>query len=225
MSDAADTQAFGNNPGNWDFQNGFDHGQFGFAIPQAYAEDRFRVTGRSRLVTSSRWLATKSLPLRTTSSTATPSRCINSEPFTHTGFIATYNASDDLTLYGGWTLGWDTGFDQFGDGSNFLGGASLALSDDMTLTYITTIGDFGARGTGGYGHSIVLDVALTDDLNYIAQSDFVETDTPGDRQYGLNQYLIYSINDQVGVGGRVEWWNTGGVSDLRRHRWSEHQGH
>lgn len=209
--DAANTQAFGNNPGNWDFQNGFDNGQYGFAIPQAYAEVAsgdwsvkvghfYTIVGYEVVTAPDNFFYSHAFTM------------FNSEPFTHTGFVATYNASDDLTLYGGWTLGWDTGYDQFGNGSNFLGGASLALSEDTTLTYITTIGDFGARGTGGYGHSIVLDMSLTDDLNYIVQSDFVETDTPGDRQYGLNQYLIYNINDSVGVGGRVEWWNTGGVS-------------
>ena len=34
--DAQDTQAFGNTPGTWYFQNGFDFGSFGWAIPQLY---------------------------------------------------------------------------------------------------------------------------------------------------------------------------------------------
>jgi len=32
--DADDTQSFGNNPGEWDFDNGFDHGAYGWAIPR-----------------------------------------------------------------------------------------------------------------------------------------------------------------------------------------------
>ena len=32
--DANDTQAFGNPSGSWDFNNGFDHGAYGWAIPQ-----------------------------------------------------------------------------------------------------------------------------------------------------------------------------------------------
>ena len=36
--DAADTQAFGNNPGRWDYENGFDYGIYGWALPQLYAE-------------------------------------------------------------------------------------------------------------------------------------------------------------------------------------------
>ncbi|MEK6239237.1 MAG: porin, partial [Planctomycetales bacterium] len=36
--DGADTQAFGNRPGSWDFMNGFDHGSYSWAIPQFYGE-------------------------------------------------------------------------------------------------------------------------------------------------------------------------------------------
>ncbi len=32
------------------------------------------------------------------------------EPFTHTGALASYAASDELTLMGGWVAGWDSGF-------------------------------------------------------------------------------------------------------------------
>ena len=66
----------------------------------------------------------------------------NSEPFTHTGILATYNLSDDVTFYGGWTEGWDSGFDDNGD--NFLGGISVNLTDDFTVIYATTIGRFGS---------------------------------------------------------------------------------
>ena len=29
---------------------------------------------------------------------------------------------------------------------------------------------------------------------------------------GINQYLIYKINDFVSAGGRAEWWKADGVS-------------
>ena len=32
------------------------------------------------------------------------------EPFTHTGALADYKLSDQVTLYGGWVQGWDSGF-------------------------------------------------------------------------------------------------------------------
>jgi hypothetical protein len=37
--DGNEGQSFGNiNPGHWDFQNGFDHGAYEWALPQLYGE-------------------------------------------------------------------------------------------------------------------------------------------------------------------------------------------
>ena len=51
---------------------------------------------------------------------------------------------------------------------------------------------------------------MTDNLQYIAQSDLLDaTDNPNAGQtetIGLNQYLIYAYSDIIGVGGRAEWW-------------------
>ena len=130
----------------------------------------------------------------------------NSEPFTHTGVIGSYSVSDNLEVYGGWTLGWDTGFDQLNSGSSFLGGFSATLSDDLTFTYIATAGNFGWRGDDAYSHSMVFDAQLTDSLNYVLQSDLVRVDQTGEDNVGINQYLLYSVNDCLGLGTRLEWW-------------------
>jgi hypothetical protein len=61
----------------------------------------------------------------------------------------------------------------------------------------------------------VLVASLTDNLQYIAQSDMIDTSNPGVSEFdtvGLNQYLIYWVNDVVGLGGRLEWWKADGVS-------------
>ena len=215
--DGADTQAFGNSPGRWDFANGFDHGQYAFAIPQAYIE-----------VATGDWSvkAGHFFTLARYEVVAAPNNFFyshsftnyNSEPFTHTGVLATYKADDYLTLHGGWTTGWDTAFDTFNSGSSFLGGAEFTISESVTFKYITTIGNFGARGDG-YAHSLVLDMELSDNVNYVIQSDYLDTDSTtgplglaGDEQYGVNQYLIGKINDTLSVGTRFEWWNVSGVS-------------
>ncbi len=217
-TDADDTQAFGNNPGRWDFQNGWDRGAgYGFALPQLYVEAAmgdltikaghfFTLVGYEVVTAPDNFLFSHAFTM------------YNSEPFTHTGVLATYAAGEKVTLYGGWTAGWDTGFDQFNNGSSFLGGASIALSDDATFTYILTAGNFGANGDG-YSHSIVLDVSLTEKLNYVFQSDLVDTneDVLGDggstyHTIGVNQYLFYTLTDQLAVGGRGEWWKANGVS-------------
>jgi len=199
-TDAQKTQAFGGD--DWD--NDWDNGVYGWALPQAYFEIAngrtsvkvghfFTLVGYEVVTAPDNFFYSHSLTM------------FNSEPFTHTGALATWTG-DNITLYGGWTAGWDTGFEQFNDGSNFLGGFSVNLLEDVAFTYILTAGNFGRRGDDGYSHSLLFDVTLTDNLTYILQSDFVRVDSTGDEDVGINQYLIYSFNDCIGVGARVEWW-------------------
>ena len=207
--DAADTQAFGNsvdgagNARGWD--TGWNHGIYGFALPQLYGEVAYgdlsvkvghfyTLIGYEVVTAPDNFFFSHAYTMN------------NSEPFTHTGAIGTYSLNDNVTVYGGWTLGWDTGFDQFDEGSNFLGGVSLTLTDEVDLIYMTTIGDFGARGSDGYMHSLIFDVDVTDRLNYVFQSDLLQVDSTGENTIGINQYLFYTINDCWAIGNRTEWW-------------------
>jgi hypothetical protein len=212
-TDADDTQAFGNNPGRWDFQNGWDRGGgYGFALPQLYGE----VAMGDLSVKAGHFYTLLGYEVVTAPDNFFYSHAMtmyNSEAFTHTGVLGTYTVNEDVTLYGGWTLGWDTGFDQFDGGSNFLGGASVGLTDDLTVTYILTAGNLGWIGEG-YTHSIVADYAVTEKLNYVFQSDLVRVKNAGVgfNTIGINQYLLYHFNDCFGVGGRGEWWKADGQS-------------
>ncbi len=209
--DGKDTQAFGSNPGTWDWQNGFDHGPYSWAMPQAYAEVAlhdlsvklghfYTLIGYEVVTAPDNFFFSHAFTM------------YNSEPFTHTGALATYAAGDKLTLYGGWTLGWDTGFDSYQGGSNFLGGFGYAITDDVSMTYINCIGDLGWRGQG-YNHSLVFNVTLTEKLNYVFQTDFVGTDTDtANDDLSINQYLFYALNDCWKFGTRVEWWQRDGES-------------
>lgn len=223
--DSGDTQAFGNNVGEWDFINGWDRGgTYGWAMPQLYAEFAygdlslkaghfFTIAGYEGVMAPGNFFYSHALTM------------YNSEPFTHTGVLATYKYNECTTFYAGWTLGWDTGFDQYKgrggpfldtripgeEGSNAILGVTHALSEDVTLTYVGMVGDMGFRGDG-YNHSIVLDVQLTDRMNYVLQSDFVNLSSPGFVNYndevGINQYLFYTVNDCLQLGTRLEWWKT-----------------
>jgi hypothetical protein len=142
-----------------------------------------------------------------------------SEPFTHTGVLGTYNGYDDATIYTGWALGWDTGFDQYDDGNIFLGGLTYNVHEDIALTYITTVGNFGWRTEGefGYSHHVVGIFDLSENTQYVFQHDFIDTDgVPGDDDFegqdkGITNYLFYSLNDCWRLGGRVEWWKGNNV--------------
>ena len=214
--DADDTQAFGNNPGRWDFRNGFDYGSYGWAIPQLYGEVAFgdwsvkaghfyTLVGYEVVTAPDNFFYSHAMTM------------YNSEPFTHTGIVGTRSVTDDLEIYVGWTLGWDTGFDQFGDGSSWLGGFKHSFSDYASVTYISTLGDFGDRGDEAYSHSVVVDMAVTENFNWVVQSDLVRVDSTGEDNVGLNQYLLYTVNDCVGLGARLEWWKGDVLTNYAPH--------
>jgi hypothetical protein len=220
-TDAQKTQAFGN-PGAGvrgfgTFDASLDHGEYGWAIPQAYGEigygdlsvkigHFFTLQGYEVIPVTGNFFRSHSYTM------------FNSEPFTHTGALANYVVSDNLSVMAGWVLGWDTGFDQLNSGNALHSGFAYNVSDDITFTYMSTYGNFGWRDGGddnSYAHSCVLVASLTDNLQYIAQSDLLDTSNPGVSEFdtvGLNQYLLYSLNDVIGIGGRMEWWKADGVS-------------
>ncbi len=55
------------------------------------------------------------------------------EPFTHTGALATYNANDQLSLFGGVTNGWDNFEDVNGKQSILLGATFTATDKQSSL--------------------------------------------------------------------------------------------
>src|SRR4029079_7448140 len=129
--DAQKTQAFGNSgfPSPQGYDNSWDNGAYGWALPQAYAQfvkgdwdikvgHFFTPIGYEVIPVTGNFFRSHSYTM------------FNSEPFTHTGALATYTGYENLTLYGGWALGWDTGFDQLNQGNIAIGGFAYELADD-----------------------------------------------------------------------------------------------
>jgi len=212
-TDAQKTQAF-NNTGGWD--TNWDNGVYGWAMPQAYVE----VAGGDWSIKAGHFYTLVGYEVVTAPDNFFYSHALtmfNTEPFTHTGVLGTYSVNEGTEVYAGWTLGWDTGFEGPGNASSFLGGVSQSVTDDITVTYIATAGDFGPARGNGYSHSIVIDTALTDKLNYVIQSDYLNTNGSSigggnEDDIGINQYFIYSVNDCLGLGTRMEWWKDEGTS-------------
>jgi hypothetical protein len=204
--DGPDTQAFFGQDDAWD--NSWDNGDFyGHAIPQLYGQVAmgdasvkvghfYTIMGYEVVQAPDNFFFSHAFTM------------FNSEPFTHTGVLGEY-ALGNVTLYGGWTLGWDSGFGtSVPDGNNLLGGISVGLGDIGAVIYTTTAGRLGAGGlSSGYSHSIVVDLNLTDRLNYVFQSDYVDNPAANE-SHGVNNYLLFALTEQVSVGTRVEWWNT-----------------
>jgi hypothetical protein len=222
-TDGPDTQAFGGEPGQFDF--GWDNGfEYGHAIPQAYVDLAYNdlkvrfghfytICGYEVVPAPDNFFYSHAFTMYL------------AEPFTHTGVLAEYSLGDNITLWGGWTSGWDTGFTRNG-GDIFLGGASLQLTEDMVLTYTTTMGDFGfdfqvggvefpGSDQDAYSHSIVFDWQVTEKFNYVIQGDYIDNDLllfgadpfGFDKAWGVNQYFIYQINDCLGAGVRLEYFD------------------
>jgi hypothetical protein len=210
-ADGPDTQAFGGHPGSWDNPwDSSDDGVYGSALPQLYGEVGFgdlsvkfghfyTIIGYEVVTAPDNFFTSYAYTM------------YFGEPFTHTGVLASYAVGENVTVYGGWTQGWDTGFDNTAGADTFLGGVSLTLTDDLTVTYATTWGDFGEDlGLGDiYMHSVVADLTLTDKLSYVFQSDVGVNSfdaAPDAEWYGVNQYLTYQWNDCWALGMRFEWF-------------------
>lgn len=216
-TDGPDTQAFGNPAGSWD--EGWDNGGFyGHAIPQLYAEFAtgdvsvkvghfYTLIGYEVVTAPDNFFYSHAFTM------------YNSEPFTHTGALATADLGD-VTAYGGYVFGWDTGFDE-NDGSQFIGGLSYGVGENITFTYIALVGDIGfGSDLSGYNHSLVADITLTEELQWVIQSDYVDYSGTGPDllSYGVNTYMFYDLSESIKLGARAEWWNTeiapGNIADL-----------
>ncbi len=222
--DGNDAQAFGNPPGNYDFANGWDYGSYEWALPQLYAEVAF---GKMKVKGGHFYtiVGYEVVPATGNFFTSAQLTFYNSEPFTHTGVLTEYAASDKLTVWNGWVLGWDTGYDQLNDGNAYLGGFTYKASDDVSFIYTTNIGDLGSRGNGAV-NSFILSLNWTEKLSTVHQLDILGTDlvaAPGvASDFAVNgvardsigqiNYAFYQINDMLKAGIRQEWYKADSVS-------------
>lgn len=212
-ADGPDTQAFGD--GSWDF--GWNSGgEYGSAIPQLYGEVAYNdlnikighfytIMGYEVVQAPGNFFYSHAYTMN------------YGEPFTHTGLLAEYAYDCNTTLYGGYTMGWDSGFDNLFHANTFLGGVSRQINDDVKVTYTVNVGDYGnGRGPAGnlgdiFMHSLVVDVQLSDRLNYVLLHDLAMNRVNGPdtnaEWYGVTQYLFYRINDCWKAGMRFEWFD------------------
>lgn len=209
--DSVDTQAFGARAGTWDFLNGWGQGnREAFALPVAYAELAYKdfsvIVGKFFTIIG---YETVTAPDNFFYSHA--HTFFFSEPFTHTGALATWAASDNLEIKAGYVVGNDTGFTRTAGGGAFLGSISYTLNDNITLGYALNFGDLGATGNG-YHQTVLATVSFLENFEYVCQSDIVDYDTGAFDSIGVNQYLFYTVNDCLKLGTRNEWYKVQGVS-------------
>ena len=227
--DGPDTEAFGG-PG-WDSTWQWGNGEYGAAVPQLYAElaydDLSVICGRFYTI-----LGYEDVPSPYNFFYSHDYTMAYGEPFTHTGLLAEYTLTDQITLHGGWTNGWDQGF-QFGanGSSTFLGGINYTSEDERTSFTWTVIAGYWGRaavvhsgGVGGgpttmtdgniYDQSFVWQQMIADRWTYVFQTDLginsQTTQVQGVNQtqwYSVVQYLFYNFNCCWATGLRAEWFS------------------
>jgi len=207
--DGPDTQAFGRDNGHWD--TSWDNGAaYGHAIPQLYAEAAYgdlsvkaghfyTLIGYEVVGAPGNFFYSHAYTM------------YNSEPFTHTGVLAQYNAGENLTTYGGYVLGWDSGFEDNGDA--FLGGFSADLTDSINYTNQFVVGRFGEGPNNevGWMTSAITTTQLTDAITHVFWVDILDTDGTGrarEREtFDITNYLLVGLTDNITWGQRLEWYN------------------
>ena len=202
--DAQQFQAFGNEPfgtpSGWD--NDWDHGSYGWALPQAYADvhfDQVKLRG-------GRFLSPFGFETGAAVENFFYSRTFaftRTQPHTLTGAVADYQVNDTTSVIMGATNGWDTGLDAVE--ITGLAGFTRKIGGRSFLNYGSSFGDFGVRGTG-YFQSLLYAYQATDKLQLALQSDWLTADQSED--YGFIGYAIYRINPCLALGSRFEYWET-----------------
>lgn len=216
--DAQNTQAFGEPAPQTHWDNEWDKGRYGWALPQAYvgiaygpwrvkAGHFFTLIGHESVPAVNNFFYSHAFTFNF------------NEPFTHSGVLASYALSEELTLHGGWTAGWDTGFERFAApgesrGNNVLGGISAGLGPGITLIYAFAAGSLGFPQGEGHNHSFIVDTKPAEDWNYVFQFDFVDVNAEpfgpdtNDRHAVVN-YLFHTIRPGIKAGLRAEWFRSG----------------
>lgn len=146
------------------------------------------------------------------------------EPFTHTGFLGSYNVDKNWSVIGGAitgsaTGGWDGGFNQQLGNWAGIAGATWTSNDKGTSANVS--GTYGAASEQNNStwalYSVVLKHNITDKTHLVLQHDHgfasntydFATGTPNaiDAEwYGINTHLYYDIKDDLSVGVRGEWF-------------------
>ena len=214
-----DGQTIGNTPRwhNSDFSDGW-------AIPQAYAEIDYNdlqvkaghfytIIGHESAMAKNNFFYTHSYAF------------MFGEPATNSGVLVA-KPLGNFTVTVGAVDGWNQFKANASDGgknfNNFLGGIAYADSRFGAAFNVQTgnDSDFNIPGVGPYSNRTLLNfvatVNITDRLNYLIEALYgTQQETLGFNAlgssranwYGVNQQLIYTINEQFSAGVRVEWFD------------------
>ncbi|MEN9681498.1 MAG: hypothetical protein RLZZ627_1391 [Pseudomonadota bacterium] len=233
-TDAIFTQAYGatalsprgipENRGNYDLHlTSWSQRFYGLALPQAYVEMNLPV-GTGLSVKAGHFYTPVGYEVVTAPDNFFYTHAYTmqyGEPFTHTGLLGSYAIDDNWsailgTVTGSATGGWDGNFNTNLTAWDFIGGGTWTSDEkDYSLNITSTAGPTGSKDNSTWAlYSIVGKGNWLDNtLHYVIQHDhgfandvLTPTGYQNTQWYGINQYLTYDIQDNLGVGIRAEWF-------------------
>jgi hypothetical protein len=140
-------------------------------------------------------------------------------PLTHTGALGTLHVTPMVDLWGGIDSGVNTTIGHSGDNNgavSFIGGFGLNFADGKyTVLALTHIGPEIPRTAAPplrpdsdlrYLNDVLFTAKWTDALTTVTELNYIRDDGFGTEGYGLSQYVLYTLSDQIGLGLRGEVW-------------------
>ncbi len=187
---------------------------YGLALPQAYAEAAvgdvgvklghfYTIVGYESVMAPANFFYSHAYTMQ------------YGEPFTHTGLLASWAATDVVTFQAGFDRGWDNWEDDPFDRLSYLGGFSWDSGCGGAVAWSGTIGKEpdvdGSGNTKRLLSSVVISQELGNSVMYVIQHDYGWQDDGGGalgdaEWYSINQYLLMKINCRWAVGLRFEWF-------------------
>ena len=135
------------------------------------------------------------------------------EPLLVTGLMADYRLTEQWSVQAGFHRGWYM-WEDVNDDVDFMAGLKWKSYDRRTsMAYAVTTGDqknLAPFGENWFGSMFLLQHQVNDRVRYILQHDLGHADGlagGNDAEwYGVNQYLLYTLNERWAAGLRFEWF-------------------
>jgi len=146
-------------------------------------------------------------------------------PFKHTGGLAVAHLGNMLDVYAGIDTGTNTTFGPLGENNGAIGGIGgfnlTLIGGNLTILALTHLGPesstrllapmgVNANGEWRFYNDIVATYKASDALTLVTELNWVRDnygiDGSGANGFGAAQYVSYTLNDQITLNGRAEYW-------------------
>jgi hypothetical protein len=133
-------------------------------------------------------------------------------PYTLTGITAMYPITQQLSIEGGISRGWDQSLKDNNSAIDGIFRLRDDISERLSLTLTGTVGPELPNNDSDYREAIdfTVNFAATDKLTFLLDAVLATQARPSPmgnaNWYGVSGYAVYQINDYLAAGARVEWY-------------------